>query len=39
MQPAGFETRKPSKRTAAEPHIKPSGHWNRQMEGEGPAEC
>jgi hypothetical protein len=30
MPPGGIRTRSPSKRTAAEPRIRPRGHWDRQ---------
>jgi hypothetical protein len=26
----GIRTLKPSKRVAADPHLRPGGHWNRQ---------
>jgi hypothetical protein len=29
--PGGIRTRNPSKRTAADPHFRPRGHWDRQM--------
>jgi hypothetical protein len=31
MLPGGIRTRYPSKQTAADPHFKPLGHWDRQQ--------
>ena len=30
--PGGIRTRKPSNRTAADPHLRPLGHWNSTLD-------
>jgi hypothetical protein len=29
--PGGIQTHDPSKRAAANPHLRPRGHWDRQL--------
>jgi hypothetical protein len=36
---SGFRTRNPGKRKATDSRLRPSGHWNRQVEVECPAKC
>jgi len=35
MSPAGFELRNPSMRTAADPRLRPRGHWDRYLDCAG----